>query len=293
MRQILFLVISAVTLLITIGCDDKATPPYTLYSEEIEYFIKDSEDGKELFTQNLYPDESFTVGDTMEIFYTFDSVIRERIVLNIYDPQDLYGLSDKYSATADITDIYYGRLNRIEIDDTASYDLTINLNRSAFFIKLYNDNYPAHGWIFWRYDMMSKVPDATIDGENGLPFSTNDTGDFAWIGPSNNYYYLLEDFIPRYNRNDDMTLEIDRPEVIFTRNAGNTLVPLETSLSGGDNIVSWRAPSATSDFFHLITINGAMIMDVDTTFDESGLIIRSVDTSFIKNEDFVLPFKLI
>lgn len=287
-RIAVVLAVLALVLLVA-GCDPQ-DPTYTTYYDEIKSFIMDSEDGRELFTTNIYPEEPFHIDDTLMVLYLFDSIARS-IDIDISDkPRDIYGFNSKYEAVARISDKYHGGLYRISDNDTTLYlETEIRLERYAYFLKLYDDGYQYHGWRFWGYAAAnaSDTLYGTFTSQSGEVFSAAQGDDSPTSGLGN--YFILKNNIPRLPLNDSLTYLSDFEDIIFAETADGKIRGLNSITEGLKYKTGWRIPSATSKFYHLITFDGPWTMEYDTTYIDS--VVFYVDTALLKLHDFAIPYK--
>jgi hypothetical protein len=130
------------------GCSKRTFTTDSTYAEEMQRFIVDSEDGRELFNPNIFSGRSFYPHyDSLHLyFYTIDSSRRSIGISVGNKPVDIFPFESIYDALGTVRDTYYGHLNRVVGNDTVpAYKVTNSLTRYAYFLKLYNDYYEYRG----------------------------------------------------------------------------------------------------------------------------------------------------
>jgi hypothetical protein len=275
---------------IPIGCEKRVEPVPTTYQDELRRFIAFSEDGRELFSVNLFPDGSFYLDDTLHVFFQFDSVSRVYTFGIDSIPRDIYPFTDVYDAVVGILDVFYGNLYRIGDLDTAVHEqVKISIKRYAYFLKLYEDDYEYHGWRFWGYaaDNPRITPYGTFVNPGGPVFSAfqADTRPNSSLG----YYYIGKNNIPRLSPGASLTYTNSNQDVLFVETSDGKRHGIRTSPDGSDFKCDWAIPSATNRFFRLITIDSPAFMEYDTTYNDT---IMYIDSFLVKPPNIVIPFKV-
>lgn len=293
MRQkiiISFLLIPLPALLMSVTCSTPE-PTHTTYEDEIRRFVLESEDGVELYATQIYPEDPFYLDDTLQVLYMFGSSERVITVNISSSPRDIYGFNSVYDAVATISDNLSGGLYKIIPGDTVLlYDAEVRLRRYTYFLKLYADDYEYHGWRFWGYssDGASDTLFGAFTSASGKTFTAlpSDSLPDSHLGS----YFILKNDIPILPKGDSLTYSSQTQDRIFTETGDGIVKGLNTALNGTIYTVGWRIPSAGSRFFHLITLAGPWTLDIDTLFSDT-VVIR-VDTTILKLDDLVLPYKL-
>ena len=278
-----------ITILSLLSCS-KPDAGYATYQDEINRFLADSEDGKELFTTVLYPDTPFYIDDTPLIFYKIDSS-RRRIEIDISDnPKNIYGFNSVYDAVAAIEDKFFGNYYMIENNDTSLlYNGDAILHRYGYFLKLYSDDYDYHGWRFWGYSA-TKAFDSlygSFRNNDGLTFSVEVAQSLPNSGLGN--YFVLKNDIPSLPANDSLIYTSSTRDRIFAEQSDYKIGTLNTMLSGAEYMARWKIPPASTKFYHIIVLEGPLDIKVDTTFYADSI---HVDTSIFKHGDLAVPYRI-
>jgi len=275
------------------GCEKNPEITHTTYQEEMISFIADSQEGRELFSQNLYPDsgESFTQS-YYKLFYDFDSVKRTYKVDIAEAPHDIYSHNSIYDAVVNVNDYFYGKMSKIVgIDTTIYHPVEINLNRFAYFLKLYTDNYAYHGWRFWGYsvDNLTLLYYGTFTSRSGKSFSAYQSGDLpdsnSTLGSKLGFYYITKNSITKLPPGDSLTYRTSLSYRTFAETGDGKRRLIEMNGDEG----GWRMPSSSDKFYRLITLEGPFEFRIDTTGTGPSQVI---DTVMIRNSDVIIPFKV-
>jgi len=287
--------LSAIALItIVSGCSGERDVFYTTYAEEMISFIEDSPTGRQIFSTDIYSDEPFTFDDSMVIFLNVDSHSRNYGVNIAGGPRDIESFLEIYDAIVDIADVYSGHAWRIIDDDTlvlGSWNSIVN--RTAYFLKIYRDNYQYHGWRFWGYATHPDPPIriGSLASRSGTTFIPN------YTGPRPNRHlegvYIQKNDIPLFIRGDSLTYNAGPFDSVYnyifapTGRSLRDVLPVEKI--GNDKKAGWRTPSSTDIYYNLITFNGFMKFYLDTVLVDS--VVSRVDTVLLKSGDIVIPYR--
>jgi len=287
----LFFVISMLSLMAVIlswiACDSN-DPVSTSDEYELTRFIVDSEDGKELYTIELFPDAPFYINDNTEIYYRFDSNTRVIDIDYGASGTNFYGYDNIPVADVNVIDAYYGEAYKIvDGDTTERYPLVNNVTRMAYFLKLYDDSYNYRGWRFWGYATASIDPPGNFAVLSGPTFST-DPPETLNVTPR--WVYFEKNQITALSAGDSITFNCNSAANIMTLNSSGDIVGFGTTPQGGDHITGWRLPT-TSRFYQLIMVDMPWNYTFDTTFISLDPLIVTVDTSINKSADPIIPYK--
>jgi len=269
------------------GCDEEDDPYITSDDFEITRYLEDSEDGVELYTTSLFPDEPVYIDDSTQIFYEIDSVSRSITIDYGTSGRDFYGYDNIATAVADVDDILFGTAYKIiNGDTTEAHPLTDNIARSGYFLKLYNDNYNYRGWRFWGYSSSLIIPRGTFTVPNLPQFSTDPpetlSGSPSWV-------YFEKNQIVALAAGDSITFVCDEAANIFAPGVGG-ISGYGPIADGGKYKAGWRLP-ATDQFYHLIYVDMPWVYKVDTTFISNDPPVLEIDTAIIKSGDPIVPYK--
>jgi len=283
-----FLTVTLAMLFISCSPDD---PVITTYPEEMVHFIEDSEDGQELFTINVYPDDAYYANDTLMILLKIDSVSRDYEFDIDSSLRDIEGFDDVMNAVTSILDIFRGNIYVVSGADTTFYHPFISyLSRRAHFLKLYDDNYEYHGWRFWGYSVVqpSGSPQGDFISAGDTEFSTKPT-DTLGYWPYWRYYN--KNNIAYLAKGDSVTFESSQQLNVFVRSGRDNISAIRCQPFGGIYKTGWRAPASGSIFYNLATVEGIWDLDIDTTIIP-GEGITGIDTTIVKMRDLAIPFKI-
>lgn len=280
----------ALTLILIIaGCGERDVAGID-YDREIRSFIRDSLDGQELFSTDIYPQDSpFSLDETTDLYYyRVDNVERTIAIDFSSEPRDIYPHNDVYDAVASITDNFFGRLYRIRDNDTTlAYNFESKLERYAYFLKLYGNAYEYHGWRFWGYSCLNYSIDGvfSIDGNGTFPATRSSSLPNFRLGG----YYVVKHDIPVLSFGDSLTFSSGFKERIMAEDHNEIIRGLNAVLDGDIYKIGWRIPPASSEFYHLITIDS----------DVSGYHFREVegeggviDSILVKVGDYAIPYAI-
>ncbi|SYZ73336.1 hypothetical protein TRIP_C21454 [Candidatus Zixiibacteriota bacterium] len=281
-----------VIMIIFWGCKKRTFTVESTYAEEMQRFIVDSDDGRELYRQDIFSDRPFyAYYDSLHLyFYSIDSSHR-RIRINIGSHvTDVYPYESIYNALGTVWDVYYGHLNRIDGADTVpAYILVDTLIRYAYFLKLYDDSYDYHGWRFWGFIGGKYNP---VASQGGRVFGT--AGNVSWpatppgippVPGDSGGYYINDDFIPKFSLADSLTLLTNIPDIIFVEKGDSGVAPIKAATYSTRFRAGWRLPSQTTELYHLI------FFDIPGRFKVDTLQDNSVESTLIKTYDYIIPFK--
>ncbi len=253
----------------------------TSYYEQLKLFLSDSEDGRELFTSEIYTSAAFERNGTSELyFYVIDSMISDTIIRIDTIPKNIPPYSGVLDATAEIRHAYFGKIRRIEAtgDTVHAYNYRSIISRTAYFVKVYNDGYQYHGWRFWGYN--SRTNDASAG-------RTISNGNFITSVNGQGTEYLLYDTLGIYGKGDSLTYTSNSDDIIFVRTGGDSIKGLKTRLSSGKYKTGWKIGNTTEPFNRLIFVETPVDYVVDTV-SESPLV---VDTLRINSYGYVAFYK--
>jgi len=276
-------------------CKKKTFVTDSTYTEEITSFILGDNDGKELFKPVSLTEESFFLDSTsLRYYYRFDSSTRKISVIIADSPKAIYPYSSVYDALARVQDVLYGHMYRITGDDTVhAYKMIDSLNRFAYFLKLYSDNYNYRGWRFWGFiggvfqpylnpgvrvinDLYGKKISAVPPPkEPPSPLSSY----------PNDAFYFREDSIAKFPLGDSLTLLSSIRDLLFVEQGDSIIGPLNTVPYNSQHRTGWRIPAASNKFYHLI------LFDLPGRF--SVRIVNHVpESTLIKTNDYFIPYKV-
>ncbi|MEP0827607.1 MAG: hypothetical protein HRF51_03720 [bacterium] len=279
----------AAGLLIGASCDKKTFSTDSTYAEEIESFITDSDNGKELFSQEIYARGPFSIDDTdVKYLLTIDSVKRKIKVLIGSAPKDVPPYDGVYDASARVDDDYFGRLTRIVGTGLElSYIFKSHIVRHGYFLKLYGDAYEYRGWRFWGFNGANAA--RRIEASSGNTFVVGALIRFdVNASPTqllNLANYLPVDNIPNYPFNDSLTLISSSRDVVSVRNAQDSLIAIECQMQGGSYRAGWKLAGATNRYYHLLTFQTPGNLMVDST-------LSPPETTLVKTMDFLIPISV-
>ncbi len=288
MNKLFTYLLPAVTALLIAGCSHE-DPEYLTYEEEILRFIIDSPDGRELYSNQLYSEESFYIDDTLLVYYDIESMSRLPITVDISDkPKDVYIYKSIYDAYSEIKDVYSGNLCAISGSDTTILSpMTSTITRFAYFLKLFDDSSPYKGWIFWGYGCRATAPKGLFNNTKGVSFSSEPTDTLVDV-PGQVFYQ--EDKFPILNRGDSLAFTSDSLTRIFAESNIRKIQTFTTLLDGDKYKTGWRIPSNTNRFINLIMFDAKIEFDLDTVYTGPGEFY--IDTSIQKENDFIIPYKI-
>lgn len=253
----------------------------TTYEDQMKLFLSDSEDGRELFTSDIYSSAAFErSGSSDKYYYVIDSIFSDTTIRIDTIPRDVPPYSDVLTATAEIEHAYFGEIMHIGEagDSTHAYDYLSIISRTAFFVKIYNDGYQYHGWRFWGY--LSK----SGDGSMGRTISD---GHYITSVSEQGLSYLLYDTLDVYDKGDSLTYSSNTDDIIFVRTGENTIRGLKTQYSSGKHETGWKIGNTTNPFNRLVFVETPVDYRVDTV-SISPLVI---DTLKVTSYGYVAFYK--
>jgi len=138
------------TLLAVVGCEEEEV--YTVsQEEEIERFVTDSDDGRELFgALDLDSSWTFSLPDN-DTTYTATLVATSRsLSVSTAGPRD-FGIGNYYYGFAAVMDQAVGILRKQAGGRTVETEFRWYIERVGFFVKLGDNNQPFSGWLLRGY----------------------------------------------------------------------------------------------------------------------------------------------
>lgn len=263
-------------------------PVSTSDDYEITRFILESLDGKELFTNNLFPTDPFLINDGSMLLYKIDSSSRVIDIKRSTSGENFYGYDNIAVATGKVVDVFYGYACKLDdIDTVAKYPMTYNISRSAYFAKLYDDSYSYRGWRFWGFSSAEMQPPGYFSSQDGISFSTAPPETLSVIP---RWKYFEKNQIVALSAGDSITFVCDTPAVIFSLRSNGGVGAHGTSWQSGKYKTGFRIPSS-SLFYKLIAVDMPWELNVETTFVDLDSTVIEVDTSLIKSGIPVIPYK--
>jgi hypothetical protein len=266
-------------MLVIVGCGERDVAGID-YDREIRSFIRESLDGKELFSTDIYPQDSpFSLDETSDLYYyRVDNVERTIAIDYSAEPRDIYPHNNVYDAVAAITDNFFGRLYRIRNNDTTlAYNFESKLDRY----------YVYHGWRFWGYSSLNYSIDGEFSSDGGETFSATRSSSLPNFRLGG--YYVVKHDIPVLSSGDSLTFSSGFRERIMAEDQNETVRGLNAVEDGDNYKIGWRIPPASSKYYHLITIDS----------DVSGYHFREVegeggaiDSILVKIGDYVIPYAI-
>ncbi len=267
------------------------------YNYQMRLFIEEDPDGIELYSQNIYPDStaSFHLDSTDDLyFYDIDNVTRTYYYDIDKKPDTIFGFFDILSAVVTINDKFTGNVYRIRGNDTSrAYGLESNVQRFAYYLKLYGDAYQYAGWRFWAYSCNYYSPDGyflTSDRDTIPAFETKTTGIRGFYNHLGSYVALKQDIV-RLHYGDSITYFSRYKERIIAQNRDDDLQYFYNTVPDGDKYkIGWTVPESSDYYYHLITIDsdttGYNFKEVKNNDDEV------IDSVMVKTGDIVVPYSL-
>jgi len=274
------------------GCSKNPSVVEYSYEDLIRSYVQDSEDGKALFSPDLYSSDAFAYGDAGErCFYIFDSTRRIENIAFGKNPKNIPPYDGVYDALVTITDKYYGSMMRVNGADTVrGYDVQNTVTRYGYFIKPFDDWYPYRGWEIWGFIGGKYTPDLPagnrlLSGQSGASMP-----EIPPLGPppsiGSNYssgYYINFDDIKKFPPGDSMTLASHEKDLVFVEGNAGAIKPFNLSAAGNDYKAGWRIPAETDKVYHLLTFDRGGYFVVDT-------VGQAVESTLIKTDDYVIPY---
>ena len=167
-------------------------------------------------------------------------------------PHDIYGNNSIYDAVVRGNDNFYGKMYKIVGVDTSLYHpIEINLNRFAYFLKLYPDNYGYHGWRFWGYsvDNLTSVYYGTFTARSGKSFSAYQSGypldANSTLGNRLGFYFITKNEITKLTPGDSLTYQSSLSYRVFAETSDGKRRYIDMTENEG----GWRIPSAGDKFY--------------------------------------------
>ena len=281
-------------LLLVLGCADEREIVSPTYQDQILGFINDTEDGRQLFSNDLFPNVPFARDDGADrYYYVTDSVNRSIQVTIGTVAKDIPPYQDIYDALANVVDLYYGRVMRISGSDTAmAYKFRTSVQRYGYFLKLFDDSFPSMGWRFRGFYSPGNEINANrrIISSNGQ-FSIEADGQFN--GPpsplgAHTENYILYDTIPIFTLGDSLTFFSLLEDRFSVRTSPTAVKTLYTSLNNMTYRAGWRTSGGGEPFNRLILVEGEERFWVDTV--DYGIPI--VESTLIRQDDYVVFYKV-
>ncbi len=290
--SILFIVILA---LFGWGCE-KPTTFSTSYQQDMVNFINNTQEGRELFSFDLYPNRTESFNQLgYHMFYEIES-IRRSFMFDMGGRADMYGFESVLDAVVRINDTLYGKLNRIIGEDTIIYrHFEISVTRFAYFLKLYTDEYAYHGWRFWGYgvDNLLLKQFGTFSAKSGGSFSAYQSGDI--LDPKSSlknkmgFYFVLKNSMIKLPRGDSLTYRSSNRDWLFAEMNDGARRNIGLTTDGSNYTGGWKTPSGSDKFYRLITFEGPYYKRIDTVEVGNELLIY---TTRVRSSDVVIPFKV-
>jgi hypothetical protein len=278
------------------GCE-KPTEVHTSYQQDMVNFINNTQEGRELFSFDLYPNrtESFNDQYGFQAFYEIEFGKRSFIV-NIGGRADMYGFESVFDAIVQINDTLYGKLNRVIGEDTVIFrHFEIAVTRFAYFLKIYTDEYAYHGWRFWGYgvDNIFLKPFGTFLPKSGGSFSAYQSGDVldskSTLKNKMGFYFVLKNNMVKLPRGDSLTYQSSNRDWLFAEMNDGVRRNIGLTNNGTNYTGGWKTPSGSDKFYRLITFEGPYYERIDTLMIGDELLIY---TTRVRNSDVVIPFKV-
>ena len=267
---------------------DSDDPVSTSDEFEITRYILESEDGKELYTTDIFPAEPFYIAENTQILYIIDSSKRVIDIDFLTSGTNFYSYDNLPVAEADVIDEFTGNAVKLVFGDTAGiYPLSYTVTRTGYFVKLYDDSYNYRGWRFWGYGTGEMDPPGSFSNQTGTVFSTDPPETLA-VAPR--WRYFEKNQIVTLSVGDSLTFICDTAASVFTSVGGGAVVGHGTVLEGGDYMTGWRV-SASEKFYRLIGIDMPWEFKIDTIYISIDPLVIEIDTSLIKSNSLFIPFK--
>ncbi len=298
--HIVLIVFAIIIQPLIIGCDKKPTVASLSYEQEMINYISGTEEGRELYSLDLFPDMSEQFKDRLGyvVTYEFDSTRRHYDIdtSDIGGPADMYGFADIYDAVVRIDDTLYGKLNRIIGDSIIFYRyVKIAVTRYAYFLKLYTDDYSHRGWRFWGYGVDNLDPQqyGSFETSSGSSFSAFQSGDVLDVkSPLKNkvgFYFVFKNNMIKLQLGDSLTYRGLNRDILFAEKKDGIRHNINLISDGSNYIGGWRTPSGSDKFYRLITFEGPYFEKIDTVTVGGG---QQIYTTRIRYSDVVIPFKV-
>ena len=284
MKTQILLGLLAVAIILGVGCTDEREVVTPTYQEQIYDFITQTEDGRQLFTQDLLANVPFARDESGELYYyVTDSVIRSMQITIGSTPKDIDPYDDVYDALADVYDVFYGRMMRISgTDTTMAYQFRTGVSRYGYFLKLYDDAFSMMGWRFRGFysEGNSRNANRVITSSNG---QTEIVADGQFDDPPSPYgahttNYIMYDTIPIFTMGDSLTSSGSQADRFSVRTSPTTVKGLSTTL----NNMTYKP------FHRLVLVEGQERFHVDTVDYD----IPIVDSLLIRLTDYVVFYKI-
>jgi len=297
----LSMVVFVVFIIMIGGCDKKPTVSSLSYGQEMINYISGTEEGKELFSQDIFPfiSEQFKDQQGYLVYYEFDSTKRRFDIgdNDIGGPADMYGFADIYDAVVQINDTLYGKINRVIGEDTSFYRyVKIAVTRYAYFLKLYSDDYSYRGWRLWGYGVDNLYPDQygyfrSSGGDSISAFKSGDVADVnSLLKNKIGFYFVIKNNMVKLPPGDSLTYINTSRDILFAEkdDAGRHYIHLTSD--GSNYSGSWKMPSGTDKFYRLMTLEGSDYYERIDTLNIDGE--SQVVTLRVRYSDIVIPVKI-
>ncbi|UCD18006.1 MAG: hypothetical protein JSV44_03620 [Candidatus Zixiibacteriota bacterium] len=294
MNRIILTVLLGGIIIAGFGCQDEHEIFNPTYRDQLLRLIVDTDDGREIYSANLFPDESFARDDSDDrYFYLIESRDRSISIVIANEPKKIDPYESIYDALATIIDVYIGSIQRINPggDTTLAYPFRSTIVRYAYFLKLFNDSYPYLGWRLWGYYSPGNNPTADrrmVSSSGHVQMSLN--GQFN--NPPNplGYYntnYLLYDDAPIFPLGDTITYTSDVDDLCQAQTGAASFKMVNTEADASSYKGGWRIINSKDPFHRLILIESAGVFHVDIL--DPGIPV--VESSLVRTEDYVVFYK--
>ncbi|UCG60546.1 MAG: hypothetical protein JSV52_09435 [Candidatus Zixiibacteriota bacterium] len=158
-KLLIILALCAAVVLVVPGCEEQEV--YTIsQEEELERFITDSEEGRELFRiHDLVVDAVYNYAGN-DTNYTDMLISTSRSVEVVASEDSLIdiGVGLYFFATITVRDKVIGRTQKQIGEQTIEENFEINIERRAYMIKLGDNSQAFAGWIIYGYDGGHPIP---------------------------------------------------------------------------------------------------------------------------------------
>ena len=281
------LIAGGVLVLAALACEEKSVASID-YEREINSFIRESLDGREIFSTDLYAQSRpFARDESSDLYYYVINDVQRTVALDIADqPRDIEPFNDVYDAVATIDDEFTGEVYRIRDNDTdLVYMLESKLQRYGYFLKLYGNGYQYHGWRFWGYSSLNYSIDGQFNSTSGRTFAATAVPITERPGGVGGFYVAVDD-ISKLPLGDSITFVSDFAERLMAANRDELLIPYSTAEESGRQTVGWTITAASDRLYHLITFDTPGFFRTDT-ISFTPLVIES---TLVKTGDYVIPF---
>ncbi|MBN2226774.1 MAG: hypothetical protein JW763_05370 [candidate division Zixibacteria bacterium] len=281
-------------LLMVAGCTDEREIVTPTYQQQIYDFITRTEDGKQLFSQDLLATVPFARDESGDrYYYVTDSVVRSMQITIGTTPKDIAPYDDIYDALADVFDVFHGRLMRISGNDTTlAFKFRTWVSRYGYFLKLFDDAFPMMGWRFRGFysEGNERNAERVITSSNGQIAITAD-GQFddppSPFGPHTTNY-VMYDTIPVFSMGDSLTFSGAQADRFSVRTSPTTVKCLSTSLNNLAFEAGWRTSGTGEPFNRLVLVEGEEKFQVNTIDADPPI----VESTLVRYTDYVVFYKI-